>query len=147
MKNLKIVLLTIVISFLILALICVYITRKQTFSDETNLKNIYANSYENVKIIPLDIVNNESSAVLTTEEVTLFFDTLKNEKIKYKFYNKDKINMGSKIKFRVYDNSKVIDITITPRSISINGKRYVTENNFIELLHKLIEKYDKYYYK
>lgn len=59
----------------------------------------------------------------------------------------DKVNIRSKFKLRVYDNSKVIDITITPRSISINGKRYVTENNFIELLHKLIEKYDKYYYK
>lgn len=104
MKNLKIILLTIIISFLVLALICVYITREQTFSKKANLKNIYTSSYENVKIIPLDIVNNESSDILSTEEIALFFDTLKNEKIRYKFYKIDKVNMGSKFKLRVYDN-------------------------------------------
>lgn len=146
MKNLKIILLTIIISFLVLTVICVYITRTQTFSKEANLKNIYSYDYENIKVVPLDIVNNESFDVLTSEEIAFLFDTLKNEKIKYKFYNIDKINMGSKFKLRIYNNSKIIDITITPESISINGKRYITENNFMELLNNLIENHKSYLY-
>lgn len=146
MKNLKIILLTIIISFLVLTVICVYITRTQTFSKEANLKNIYSYDYENIKVVPLDIVNNESFDVLTSEEIAFLFDTLKNEKIKYKFYNIDKINMESKFKLRIYNNAKIIDITITPESISINGKRYITENNFMELLNNLIENHKSYLY-
>lgn len=64
MKNIKIIITTVVITFTILALSIVYITRVQKFSKEAYLKDIYSNNHENVKIVVLDILNVETSHIL-----------------------------------------------------------------------------------
>lgn len=147
MKNIKIILTTIVISFTILALSIVYITRVQKFSKETYLKDIYSNNHESVKIVVLDILNVETSHILNEHEVNLFLNALKDENIKYEFYRTDNILIGDKIKFRIYyENEKSVDVTITSNSVVINGKRYITENNFINLIQEIINNHNTYYY-
>lgn len=148
MKNVKIILTTIVISFTILALFLVYVTRVQKFSKETYLKNVYSNvDYKNVKIVVLDILDMETSHILDENEVNIFFNNLKEQNIKYEFYRTDKILMGDKIKFRIYyESDKSVDVTITSNSIVINGKRYITENNFVKLIQEIIDNHSTYYY-
>ena len=146
MKNIKIILTTIVISFIILTLAIVYITRVQKFSKEAYLKDIYSNNHESVKIVVLDILNVETSHILNEHEVNLFLNTLKEENIKYEFYRTDKTLMGDKIKFRIYYDEKSVDVSITSNSVSINGKRYITENNFINLIQDIINNHSTYYY-
>lgn len=147
MKNIKIIITTVVITFTILVLSIVYITRVQKFSKEAYLKDIYSNNHENVKIVVLDILNVETSHILNEHEVNLFLDTLKDENIKYEFYRTDNILAGDKIKFRIYyENEKSVDVTITSNSIVINGKRYITENNFINLIQEIINNHNTYYY-
>lgn len=148
MKNLKIILTTIVISFTILALFLVYVTRVQKFSKENYLKNVYSNDdYKNIKIVVLDILDMETSHILDENEVNIFFNNLKEQNIQYEFYRTDKILMGDKIKFRIYyESDKSVDITITSNSIVINGKRYITENNFLKLIQEIIDNHSTYYY-
>lgn len=148
MKNLKIILTTIVISFTILALFLVYVTRVQKFSKENYLKNVYSNDdYKNIKIVVLDILDMETSHILDENEVNIFFNNLKEQNIKYEFYRTDKILMGDKIKFRIYyESDKSVDVTITSNSIVINGKRYITENNFVKLIQEIIDNHSTYYY-
>lgn len=148
MKNVKIILTTIVISFTILALFLVYVTRVQKFSKENYLKNVYSNDdYKNIKIVVLDILDMETSHILDENEVNIFFNNLKEQNIKYEFYRTDKILMGDKIKFRIYyESDKSVDVTITSNSIVINGKRYITENNFVKLIQEIIDNHSTYYY-
>lgn len=148
MKNVKIILTTIVISFTILALFLVYVTRVQKFSKENYLKNVYSNDdYKNIKIVVLDILDMETSHILDENEVNIFFNNLKEQNIQYEFYRTDKILMGDKIKFRIYyESDKSVDITITSNSIVINGKRYITENNFLKLIQEIIDNHSTYYY-
>lgn len=139
----------IILVIAILGTFILYFSRTHKIKDSYNFKSIYnEENYDNIQISFIDIFNNETTDVMSKEDVTILLNTLKDQNIKYGFYTPSTAPTGGIFKLKITNTTtgKSFKCIIRKNTLKINEFIYDTENNIVELLDDVISKYNKYFY-